>query len=349
METWRMYGTLIFVVIFRLTNSLNISNFGISWIMWLCLGIFVAIIIFWKKYGHTLKHWKLKIDKKIIKTQLKYAFWIFLWTNAWALLGQVDQQIIINFLGAKQAGYYTIFFTLLTAYGIIILPIIGLVFPIVTELITKQDKTRLGLMQTMFYKYFSVFALSISVIFFILGPNIASIFFWVKFIYAWNLLSYIAPFLVINVLIGINYSFLAGLGKVKERVFILFWAVLVNVILNISLIYWFKLWLIWAVIALIWWWLVLFWRTCIIINWYEPINFDWKFFGKNTLLISILVIIIWFIKKDIFILDDIMRYKNLLRLCIVCIIYYWIIASLNRSNIMILIREIKTLNKNEPV
>jgi O-antigen/teichoic acid export membrane protein len=74
--------------------------------------------------------------------------------------------MIINILGPQAAGYYTNFFSLLLAYSLVITPILTLVFPIATELITKNDHSKLKEFQNILYKYFSVFALSIGGIFF---------------------------------------------------------------------------------------------------------------------------------------------------------------------------------------
>jgi len=74
--------------------------------------------------------------------------------------------MIINILGPQAAGYYTNFFSLLTIYTLVITPILTLVFPIVTELITKKDHPRFQEFQNILYKYFSIFALSIGGIFF---------------------------------------------------------------------------------------------------------------------------------------------------------------------------------------
>ena len=97
--------------------------------------------------------------------------------NVGSLLGQIDQQMVVNFLGAKEAGYYSILLSLFAAYSIIISPLLGFLFPVVTELQTKQDIQKLTLLQNIFYKYFSVFALSIGGLFIAFGPHIASILF----------------------------------------------------------------------------------------------------------------------------------------------------------------------------
>jgi len=52
------------------------------------------------------------------------------------------------------------------------------------------------------------------------GPN---------FVYSGELIRYAGVFVVLNILIVINFGVMAGMGKVKERVQILARALLVNV------------------------------------------------------------------------------------------------------------------------
>jgi O-antigen/teichoic acid export membrane protein len=106
-------------------------------------------------------------------------------------------------------------------YGVIVWPILSLIFPIVTELITKAHHEKFATFQNILYKYFSVFALSIGGLFFAFGPEIASVLFGTKFMYSGQLLMYIGPFLIFNVLTSINYGILAGFGKVKQRVIVI--------------------------------------------------------------------------------------------------------------------------------
>ncbi|MBQ9554474.1 hypothetical protein IJU97_06140 [bacterium] len=49
----------------------------------------------------------------------------------------------------------------------------SLIFPIVSELIEKQNKDKLSLLYSFFYNYFSVIILSFSTLFITLGAEIA--------------------------------------------------------------------------------------------------------------------------------------------------------------------------------
>jgi len=345
-DFFRIYAILAFTILFRLTNTLTSTSFSIAWITWLGIGLVVSTIIFFKKYLHTLKKWIFIWDKDLIKTQFKYAFWIFLWANVWVLFGQVDQQLVVNFLGTESAWYYTNFWGLVIIYLTITWPILGILFPIVTELMTKNNLSKLKLLQNILYKYFSVFALSIGWIFFALWPQLATIFFGVKFTYSGELLTYAAPFLIIHMFISINYWILAWLGKVKERVKVLWRWLLVNVIFNLLLILVFHMWLIWAVISMILWWIVLWLLSLKLINKNQIINFDWKYFTMN---LGIIILLTWawiYFKNNFFMMDNTHRFSNIYYLFIFLIIYYWIIMLFNYKSIKVLVQEVKILKRS---
>jgi len=96
-------------------------------------------------------------------------------------------------------------------------PLLGYLFPLTTELIEKKEYEKTKELKNILYKYFSIFAISISGLFIALGPEISTILFGQKFIYSGQLLTYSAGFLIFYVLFNINLSFLAGMGKVKQR------------------------------------------------------------------------------------------------------------------------------------
>ncbi len=345
LEFFKSYAVLIFTIFFWTGHTLTTRNFALWWISWLGIALIAGIIIIWKKYWHAFKKGSCIWDTSLIKKQFKYALRVFLWANIWSLLGQVDQQMIINILGPEAAGYYTNFFSLLLLYSVIVAPILSLTFPLVTELITKNHHQQFKEFQNILYKYFSVFALSIWWLFFAFWPEIASIFFGTKFIYSGQLLAYTSPFLILNVLFIINFGILAWLGKVKARVKVLLVALIANIILNFLLLYIFKIWLPGAIIAMIIGWGLLRWGSFRIIQKHQKIVFDWMFLLKNTGIIIILSTI-YSLYKEIFIINnDIYRWHNITYFIVALMFYYCIIWAINYKDIRSLTKEIKTIRK----
>lgn len=342
-EFFRSYTILFFTIIFWMGNTLTTASFSLWWISGLWIALIAGSIILRTKYGHAFRKGKITWDTKIIKKQFKYAIRVFLWANIWSLLGQVDQQMIINILGPKSAGYYSNFFSLLNMYSVVITPLLILTFPIVTELITKKKYQQLKDFQNLLYKYFSIFAISISGIFFAFWPEIASILFGTKFLYSWQLLVYTSPFLILNILPIINFGILAGLGKVKARVKVILVALIANILLNFLLLYIFKTGLPWAIVAMIVGRLLLRWGSFKIIQKNQKISFDWMFLCKNTIIIIILSGILLIGKNKFLTLNNSDRLTNIKYLCIFIGIYYGVIAIINYKSFFVLKKEIKKL------
>lgn len=145
-------------------------------------------------------------------------------------------QLIIYFLGTRDAGYYTNYLSIIGIPFIIITPIIGFLFPVISELHGKGDEEKIIAIKTLFYKYFAVIGIITGMFMFIFGPTIASILFGEKFLMSGVILQYSAFFIVCNFLLQINFQILAGVGRIQERVKILGVGLLFNVILNLILI-----------------------------------------------------------------------------------------------------------------
>lgn len=344
-EMFRMYTTLFITLFMWLWWTLTIHNFSFWRVIGTYIWIGIWIIMFFKKYWYTLKRWKFERDITTIKKQMHYARRVFLWANVSTLLLNINQQMSIFFLWSTAAGYFSNFISVFTIFTFFFSPLVAFLFPLVTELLEKKETKKFDILLHMFYKYFSIFALTFSWLFIALGPEIGTILFGTKFIYSGILVTYVAPFLIINLLYTINFYILWWMGKVKERVKFLFWWLLGNIIVSILGIMIFKIWILsilaWMVVGR----LILFILTGRYINKYQKIVFDRKFFIKNLIIIGTLTIIIYFIKTDIFISNNIYRIQNIWYLIIISIGYIGVIWWINYKNLGYILKEIKQLKK----
>lgn len=344
-EFVKVYTILWFTLAFRLTNTLSLNNYSLAWIVWVFVSMIFSLLWFKKKYGYTLQRWVFSPTKALLIKQIKYASWIFLGANVGTLFAQVDQQIVVHFLWLKAAGYYSNYWSLITMYTLITSPLLALIFPIVNELIQKKDLKKFSLFQNIFYKYFSLLGVSLGGLFLVLWQVIAVVFFGEKFLYSGVLVSYLGPFLIFSILYGINYGIMAWLGKVKQRVKILVWWLLVNIVLNLIFIVGLGWWLLGAVIAIAISWIVLWGFSLYEIHSFQKIDFDWKFFGKNTVVTIVLSGLVYLVSSRLFVLQDAMRLTNLLYLLAIGICYYVIIAAVNYKTIRALVNEIRNMRK----
>jgi len=336
-EFIRMWWTVILIAVLFFSDKWNVLNYSLAWFVWNFLALIIAIIIFIKKYKHILNNWNIIINKQLNKQILSYSVWVIIWSQAWILLSQIDQQMIIFFLWPQQAWYYTAYLSLFGIYNIILWPLFAFLFPITTELATKKETWKLSLLLSIFLKYFLILWIFWGIFISILWPIIAFILFWNKFIPSWELVQLGWLFLFLNIFVSILFPILAWLWKIKERVKILWTAAIINIILNISLIH--IIWIYWVIISTIIWSFIITLLSIKIIK-KEKINIkkDYKFIIKNLFLWWILAIILFF-SKNVILHNG--RLETLIYVFITWILYITMIILFNLKEFKLFINEIK--------
>ena len=341
-----LFSVLIFSVIFRIFASFDVSLFALAWIIWVGMWIWIGFIQIFRKYKDLLALKRDKLDKNLISTQFKYAFWVFLTSNVWNLLWNVDQQLVINKLWAESSWYFTNMLSLLTIFIAIVSPLLGLLFPIATELSTRKEKEKFKLLESSMYTHFVFLALIIWWIFLVFWQEISVLLYWEKFRFSWELLQILGPFIVFQCLSWLNFSLLAGLGKIKERFTILLISLIFNVTCNVLALFVFHMDLYAVICVLALSRVVQFICWLIYIKKQYPFNFDWKFFFKNVLIVWILCLLFRWVKNiSTLFYPDQNRRQLLFMLAGICMIYVWIIAWFNRWKIKSLWNEVKKVRK----
>ena len=318
--------TFVFAILCFFSWRWNIEWYSISRVLGFVVSIIVAYFLY-RKYRKTLMQWIFKIEKKVLSRYVKYALWAFIWSWIGTLFGQIIQQMVLYFLWAENAWYYSNFLSLFNIWTTLIGPIMWLIFPLVSELFEKKDNTKLWLLYSFFYNYFSIFILSLSTLFIVLWPEISIALFGKQYLTSGILLSQTWIFLLFSLLSTFNYSVLAWIGIVKERVYITWIACVLTIIVTWI---WIKIWgIYWAGIAF---WLsnIFTWGLSLYLLKKEKysLKFNWNFITRNVLLFIVLWLIIYFWKK--YIIDiDWNRWYMIGELIIIWLSFYWIIAIWN--------------------
>ena len=333
----RMWCIVGFVLIVFLSGIWSVLTYSLAWFGGTLIALLISILFLITKYKEVLNKGNIQYNAQLNKQIFKYALWVIVASQWWILLGSIDQQMIIYFLGPTAAGYYTNYNSLLMIYWIFLGPLFGFLFPITTELIEKKENWKLSLMLSIFYKYFTIIGLYIWIFFAIFWPAIAFVLFWEKFIYSGELLKYWGWWIFLNILISINFSILAGLWKIKQRAKIIWIAAITNIVANLILLL--HIWILWAIIStVIWWIIMLFLSTKEIKKQNIQINIDWKFILKNLIVASILWTILWFTAKNIQFED---RLKVFLWIFGVWLIYLLVILWVNYESIKMFVKEVR--------
>ena len=337
-EVW----VLLFVIFCFFSGRWDIEWYSLSWITWTSIAIIAALLLY-KRYRWNIMQWEFKWNKIILNKYVKYALWAFIGSSIGTLFGQIIQQMVLYFLGAENAWYYSNFLSLFYIGTMLIGPILWLILPIVSELIEKKDHHKLWLLYSFFYNYFSIFILSFSVLFIALWPEISIALFWKEYLTSWILLSQTWIFLLFSLLSSFNYSVLAWMWKVKERVYITWISCILMIISAYILVKTLDIW--WAWIAFWLGTLYTWWLSLLLLKREKySLKFDCKFIIRNILLFIALWVTIYLWKKYLIDVDWNRRYM-IVRLIIIGLLFYWIIAIWNFWIVKKLKSEIINLKK----
>lgn len=342
-EFIKIWVTLWFTIFCFFTGKQTIEWYSLNWILGLWVGILIAGFLYSRKYRYSLMQGRFERDKPMLKKYRNYALWAFIGANIGNVFAQIIQQMVIFFLGAEAAGYYTNFLSLFYIGSTLIWPIMGLIFPIVSELFEKKDQKKIWLLFSFFYSYFSVFILSISLLLIALGPEIAIALFGEMYEFSGQLLSLTWIFLVFNILTGFNFSVLAGLGKIKERVRLWGISTLLTIIFTYGAI---KLWgLRGAGIGFGMSYFIVWWLSFPYILKASRFSLQWKFFLKNLIVLIILGVLIAIWKHQIELLSE-QRWIMIVKLIGIGVVYFLCFSAMNWRHILFLKAEIKKINWN---
>ena len=233
----RFLSVTMGVCILYFSENGNTERYMWTWIAGLAIAIVFAFYWAYNKYYKIYFQGVDSIlDRDERKAFFKYSFATLLTSNIWMVLSQVDMQMIIYILGTEATGYYSNYLSLMNIPFIFITPIIGFLFPVVSELYSRNDTVKMRMLCGRFTLYFSILGVWISLFMFQMGEELATILFSDKFRTSGIILAYSSIFLCFNLLVQINFQFLAGTWQVWSRAKILATILPINIILNYILI-----------------------------------------------------------------------------------------------------------------
>jgi len=118
-------------------------------------------------------------DAATVKSFFKYSLATLVSANISVVLSQVDMQLIIYFLGSDQVspGYYSNYLSLIGIPFLVFSPIIGFLFPVISELSGRNNDDGIRMIWSSFAKYLGISAIWISFFFLFFGAEFSMMFF----------------------------------------------------------------------------------------------------------------------------------------------------------------------------
>nr|MDD3719898.1 oligosaccharide flippase family protein [Candidatus Gracilibacteria bacterium] len=341
-ELLRMGFVLFSTIGLFVFNYGTLLTFSYAWLFGLIVGMLFSIFIFYTKYYKVyLVNEKLFFDKELLKTIIKYSLLVFLSAQAATILGQIDMLIVIYMLGTEAAGYYTNYLSIISIPFMIIGPVFGFLFPVISELYGKNELDKIRLIKSIFTKNFLSIGMFVNILFFVFAETIAFILFGEKFIMSGIILKYSVLFLIFNYLLQINFQIMSGIGKVKYKFDIMVIAIIVNIITNIFFIKWIGV--AGASLATGIGWIIIWWLSEYRLGNEFKVKYDFKNFFKNLLVFSLLGIFSYYFIVPY--INSLPRLLALLFMILITILFIGFFILTNNKEIKLFINEIKSVRK----
>jgi O-antigen/teichoic acid export membrane protein len=321
----------------------SILNYSIAFLIWAIISYIIIFTSYKYKYLSILNKWKFIKNTSLFKKLL--LFWVnaLIVSNAIIIINNIDIQMLIIISWIENAWYYTNYTSLVNISMFIIIPIISILFPIISELNSKWKLKEIKKLQNFMYKYFITFSIIISIFLLVFWKILAVILYWQDFLYSWVLLQYLAIFGIFKIISVINFAILLWIWKVKERTKILLSVLIINIVLNLLFIP--SLWSFWAWLATSISWLCISIFSFYYVNKNIKINLSYIFYIKNIAIISIIWIICYFIIPYLFILENTYRYENLIYLFLIVFLVFIILILSNIKEYKNISKELKNIKK----
>lgn len=236
-EFLRQFTSLMILVWLFFGGHAHIASVLWSFNIGLLIGTCILFILAFRSYTSTLLSVTgISRDMSEYREISRYALWVLFTANVGVVLSQIDMQIITAYLGTESAGYYSMYLSLISIPFLITGPIFGLYLPMLARYFKAWNNIGVQNLYTFFLTYLSVFALWASVYLFVFSKDLAVAFFGEKFAFSGDILRISVPFLVVNLLLQLDFNSLASIGQIKVRAKALVIWLICNIPLTLTMI-----------------------------------------------------------------------------------------------------------------
>ena len=332
-------AAVIYMIIWDI-GTLWVLSF--AWIIGLYVGIVCIIYCFYSNYYRKyLSSEKVFFSKTLLKKIFSYALWVFVTAQIGVILSQIDMQMIILLLDTTNAGYYSIYLSLIMIPFIVIGPIFSLLLPVFSELWAKEEHIKITSTKNMLANIFLSIGLFFSSILFTFSEQIAYILFGDAFSVSGDILQYSVLFLVFNLLFQINFNILWWIGKVSTKLIITLIALVVNINLNILFLKY--IWVEWAALATGLWWLLIFILSEYILWKKYRLSVHYANISKNIIILSTM----WMFSHYyiVYYFEGLSRLESLGVFVWIWILWLWIFTILNMTEMKKCVSQIRSGKK----
>ena len=125
--------------------------------------------------------------------------------------------MLLQLRGPEAAGIYSNYLSLMAIPFLVLTPILGLVFPVISSYFGQGNKEKIRVIVGVFTRIFLISGVMVSCLAILFAPVLGVYFFGPAYEASGHIVYWSAAFLSFNLLLPVNFILLAGIGQVKKR------------------------------------------------------------------------------------------------------------------------------------
>jgi O-antigen/teichoic acid export membrane protein len=231
LSTYNVIWVCLFTLMIHFYWFPTIKRFAIWYIIIWFIWNIVGFIVLRKKYLIWLRATaKYRRDKIEFIKIIKYSFGVLISNNLIVLLGSIDLLLIMWFLWAESAWYYTNANILIGILPTLVWPIFSLILPVTSDLHAKWEHKKIAKLNSLLITYVLTIWVICAWFGVIFWPEIAIGLLWEKFRYSWEIAQIWFIGMPISIWIRILFVMFAGTGAIIKRIKILIIGLIINIV-----------------------------------------------------------------------------------------------------------------------
>ena len=229
---------IISFVLFKYIQKTHIKLYYVPVIAYVLTPLIIIIIYFpllWKTLSR-FSRIKPSFDKKLAKRLILFGLPVMLGAAGELVLGYTDTMMLTYFRSFDEVGWYNIALPTARLLAYFAIPLSAVLFPMASELWTKNYKSHLKEGIELLYKYCLMITMPFALILMLFPTTLINLLFGNKFIPASDALRILSLGAIFLVIFRINGSIITGIGKPKINAKIIYTGAIFNLIFNFILI-----------------------------------------------------------------------------------------------------------------
>jgi O-antigen/teichoic acid export membrane protein len=206
LEMLRLAVSAVFAYALFTSDAGSLSSYALVSLIGTVVATLIGGMVVYHKYLRPLgKEHSFTPSVVEFKELLAYSGWALLASNASFFLSQIDMQMLFQLAGPEEAGIYSNYLSLMAIPFLLLTPIMGLYFPVISSLYGQARYDQIKMVVGRFSEIFLISGIIVSCVGYLFGETLGVFFFGEAYQASGQVLYWSIGFIAFNLLLQINF------------------------------------------------------------------------------------------------------------------------------------------------